>query len=81
MEVNGTNIANENHKQVVERIKAVPAETRLLVVDAVADAWFKEQKIVIRNALKTVQYLQSPATKAGASLLQPQRQTTTLPRT
>lgn len=28
VEVNGTNIAQENHKQVVERIKAIPNETR-----------------------------------------------------
>ena len=27
IEVNGTNIANENHRQVVERIKAIPNET------------------------------------------------------
>ncbi|OQV16593.1 putative Na(+)/H(+) exchange regulatory cofactor NHE-RF2 [Hypsibius exemplaris] len=63
VEVNGVNIANENHKQVVERIKLVPAETRLLVVDADADAWFKEHKVVVRGALKNVVYLQSPLTK------------------
>lgn len=28
VEVNGTNIAQENHKQVVERIKAISNETR-----------------------------------------------------
>jgi sodium/hydrogen exchange regulatory cofactor NHE-RF2 len=33
IEVNGTNIAHENHKQVVERIKAIANETRLLVID------------------------------------------------
>ncbi len=29
LEVNGVNIASENHKQVVERIKAISDETRL----------------------------------------------------
>ena len=33
VEVNGENINLENHKQVVQRIKAVAGETRLLVVD------------------------------------------------
>jgi hypothetical protein len=63
VEVNGVNVANENHKQVVERIKTVRDETRLLVVDSQTDAWFREQRIVIRGALKNVIYLQNPATR------------------
>lgn len=33
IEVNGVNIGNETHKQVVQRIKAIANEVRLLVVD------------------------------------------------
>lgn len=33
IEVNGTDIGSETHKQVVERIKVVPHETTLLVID------------------------------------------------
>lgn len=33
IEVNGTDIGSETHKQVVERIKTVPNETTLLVID------------------------------------------------
>lgn len=33
LEVNGVGIRNENHKQVVQRIKALANETKLLVVD------------------------------------------------
>lgn len=33
IEVNGVNIGNESHKQVVQRIKAIACEVRLLVVD------------------------------------------------
>jgi len=33
IEVNGVNIGNETHKQVVQRIKAIADEVRLLVVD------------------------------------------------
>ncbi|XP_022251023.1 Na(+)/H(+) exchange regulatory cofactor NHE-RF1-like [Limulus polyphemus] len=61
IEVNGVNIANENHKQVVERIKAVPHETRLLVLDEEADKWYKERKIVVRNTQSNVLYCKTPS--------------------
>ena len=54
IEVNGTNIENENHQQVVERIKAVPNETKLLVVDAETDKFYKENNRVIRGDLPNV---------------------------
>lgn len=38
IEVNGTNITTETHKKVVELIKSVPNETKLLVIDPRADA-------------------------------------------
>lgn len=60
VEVNGVNIANENHKQVVERIKSVPDETKLLVVDSGADAWYKERKIVPRGTQDNVRYIRTP---------------------
>uniref|UniRef100_A0ACB8FLK5 Uncharacterized protein n=1 Tax=Sphaerodactylus townsendi TaxID=933632 RepID=A0ACB8FLK5_9SAUR len=37
VQVNGVNVEKETHHQVVQRIKAVEAETRLLVVDKEAD--------------------------------------------
>lgn len=37
IEVNGTNITSETHKKVVELIKAVPNETKLLVIDPRAE--------------------------------------------
>ncbi|KAG0442880.1 hypothetical protein HPB47_015524 [Ixodes persulcatus] len=61
VEVNGVNIANENHKQVVERIKSVPDETKLLVVDSAADAWYKDRKIVPRGTQDNVLYIRTPA--------------------
>ncbi|CAN8004609.1 unnamed protein product [Ixodes hexagonus] len=60
VEVNGVNIASENHKQVVERIKSVPDETKLLVVDSAADAWYKERKIVPRGTQDNVRYIRTP---------------------
>lgn len=54
VEVNGVNIANENHKQVVQRIKAVSNETRLLVLDPEADKYYKAKNIVVRGGQSNV---------------------------
>ncbi|GIY25411.1 hypothetical protein CEXT_233801 [Caerostris extrusa] len=60
IEVNGVNIANENHRQVVERIKSISNETKLLVVDEEADRWYKEKKIVVKSTLPNVEYIKTP---------------------
>jgi hypothetical protein len=60
VEVNGVNIANENHKQVVQRIKAISNETKLLVVDAEADKYFKAHNVVIKATLPDVLHLKTP---------------------
>ncbi|TFK10418.1 pancreas/duodenum homeobox protein 1 [Platysternon megacephalum] len=39
VEVNGVNVEKETHHQVVQRIKAVESETRLLVVDKETDEY------------------------------------------
>ena len=54
VEVNGVNISHENHKQVVVRIKAVPDETKLLVVDKEAEEYYRNKEIVVRHDLPTV---------------------------
>lgn len=46
LEVNGESIANKTHKQVVELIKTLPGETRLLVADP-------EDDVVITDTGKT----------------------------
>lgn len=60
VEVNGVNISNENHKQVVQRIKAIPNQTKLLVVDSEADKYFKENNIIIKSSLPDILHLQTP---------------------
>lgn len=62
VEVNGVNIASESHRQVVERIRAVPNETRLLVVDSATDAWYTEHKLVPRSTQDNVHYIRTPTT-------------------
>ncbi|KAB0801043.1 hypothetical protein PPYR_05397 [Photinus pyralis] len=46
LEVNGESIANKNHKQVVEAIKGLPNETKLLVVDPNDEKQDDKQKTV-----------------------------------
>jgi Na(+)/H(+) exchange regulatory cofactor NHE-RF2 len=52
IEVNGSNISQENHKQVVERIKAIPNETRQGIHPSVSMTHFSCHKNVkIRPSL------------------------------
>ncbi|KAK0089460.1 hypothetical protein PV325_007210 [Microctonus aethiopoides] len=60
IEVNEINIANETHKQVVDRIKAFPNETKLLVVDQEADDYYKANNIVIRGTLTGIKVIKTP---------------------
>nr|ACO15739.1 Na+/H+ exchange regulatory cofactor NHE-RF2 [Caligus clemensi] len=49
IEVNGFNISSENHKHVVSRIKSIPNETDLLVVDKETDRIYGESGLVISS--------------------------------
>ncbi|XP_034949146.1 Na(+)/H(+) exchange regulatory cofactor NHE-RF1 [Chelonus insularis] len=60
IEVNEINIANETHKQVVDRIKAFPNETKLLVVDQEADEYYKANNIVIRGTMTGIKVIKTP---------------------
>lgn len=70
IEVNGVNINNENHRQVVERIKAVPNETKLLVLEVEADKWYKERKIVVKSTQANVVYKKTPFPRPSAKKAQ-----------
>lgn len=58
--VNGVNIGNENHRQVVERIKSVANETKLLVIDREGDAYYQERNIVITGDMDNILYRETP---------------------
>ncbi|XP_015683480.1 Na(+)/H(+) exchange regulatory cofactor NHE-RF2-like, partial [Protobothrops mucrosquamatus] len=45
LEVNGVNVEKETHHQVVQRIKAIETETRLLVVDKETDEYFRSLRL------------------------------------
>ena len=59
VEVNGVNVAKENHKEVVARIKEKSSETTLLVVDKVCEDYHKEQRKVVHSNLPYVEYISS----------------------
>ena len=63
IEVNFVPIGNENHKQVVSRIKEgvtrngtkYPEEVILLVIDPEADTYYKNQSIIVRSSDENVE--------------------------
>merc|ERR1740129_2436605 len=59
IEVNGHNLSQENHHQVVERVREVPEQTRLLVVDQECDRYFRENGIMVTSSLPNVQHISS----------------------
>ncbi|KAI5699390.1 hypothetical protein M8J76_000626 [Diaphorina citri] len=67
IEVNSVNICNENHNQVVQRIKAVPDETKLLVVDVASEEYFKSNNITISSSLPDIVHLRTPATSGNSN--------------
>merc|ERR1711934_360556 len=69
IEVNGTNISNENHTQVVARIKAGGEETRILVADKDCVEWHREREQNISSSLSYVFHLSSerPASPVPSS--------------
>ncbi len=60
MEVNGDSMVGESHQTVVSKIKAVPNETKLLVVDKVAEEYFNNNDIVVSSTLPYVETLVCP---------------------
>lgn len=60
VEVNGTNIGNENHSQVVTRIKAAGETVSMLLVDAATDKHYKDQKVIVSNDLPEVSRMETP---------------------
>lgn len=67
IEVNSVNICSENHNQVVQRIKAVPDETQLLVVDSASEEYFKSNNITISSSLPDIVNLKTPATSGNSN--------------
>ena len=61
IEVNGACVIDETHKQVVQRIKNIPNETKLLVIDPVGQAYYTERNIIIKSSMPNVKVIKTPA--------------------
>ena len=68
VEVNGDNVENAAHSDVVDKIKAISGEVTLLVVDPDADKFFVEEKIAIVASMDCVQTITCPETKPAAPI-------------
>ena len=67
VEVNGVNISNENHQQVVTRIKHDPNATSMLLLDSETDNYYKDRKIVVRGDMPNVMIITCPDTSDGTA--------------
>lgn len=54
VEVNGANVNQENHKQVVTRIKSIQNETTLLVVDKTCEEYHRQHGVIVKSSLSYV---------------------------
>ena len=54
IEINGSNIENETHQQVIQRVKAIPNETTMLLLDDDADKYYKEKGIMVDSSMPHV---------------------------
>ena len=59
LEVNGKDVTQENHRHVVQRIREIPSEVTVLVVDNNCEEYHKEKKIKITNLLPHVLHISS----------------------
>lgn len=65
VEVNGENVENETHHQVVNRIREVPHRTRLLVVDRDTDDFLRSQCLACTEDLAVEMGTLSPRPSPG----------------
>lgn len=69
IEVNDVNIGNENHKQVVSRIKASGDSVWLLVIDKEGDEVSKNNRIVLSTGVEEMQVVECPDSRPSGMLI------------
>ena len=65
--VNGDNVEQATHRDVVDNIKTLGGQVRLLVVDPDADRFFADQKITLVESMDRVERITCPETKPAAA--------------
>jgi len=68
VEVNGDNVETAKHQEVVRKIRTLPDQVTLLVVDPEADKFFIEQSIAVSGSMDCVDTISCPDTKPTAPL-------------
>ena len=69
VEVNGVNMNNKNHVQVVERIKANLRAVDLLVVDPKCFAFYEDRGVVVRGTWDVVRVVANPLRTADVDVV------------
>ena len=65
IEVNGVNVTEETHHQVVNRIKARPGQVDLLLVDKATDLHYAGLGMVIRGDMPQIHTQETPESSKG----------------
>ena len=63
VEVNGCSVDGKSHAEVVSAIKSVVGQVRLLVVDAAADEFYRENGVEISASLADIEHIVCPDDK------------------
>ena len=63
--VNGDSILDAAHQQVVSKIKSDPGSVRLLVLDPVAEEYYRSRDTVVTEDMPNVDFITSPEVMPG----------------
>ncbi len=66
--VNGDNILEGTHQQVVSKIKSDPGQVRLLVLDPDAELYYRNKSIIVTDDMPNVDAMVSPDVRPGKLL-------------
>ena len=66
IEVNGQNVLNASHQQVVEKIRGHGSEVKLLVVDSATDRYCQQNTIWIHGHMNNIEVIVCPDEQPGA---------------
>jgi len=60
VEINGVSVAQDTHRQVIERVRAVQGEANLLLVDPETYNYYVSKHVLITGSLPSVQICNCP---------------------
>lgn len=69
IEVNGVNVTEDSHQEVVGRIKTNPGSVSLFVVDRETDDFYKKRGTVVRSDMPNVIRGETPERSSGGKVI------------